>query len=332
MRNFTVNVIPKSENGRIPLALASQVMLDIQQMLSDIGEYLIRREMAIQNTLRSETLSRFVLYMDNDGGVSFGTSTSDDGSSRLMDDTIDLMERTMDAMGSGTGGYWMEDNYADPFYRNHIIYDIVALSEHVNGYPDCTLSYGNPENLKTFGRADVERLGSFIKNKGMSVNGLVIGYISSTSSKSKGQIIGFTYGTNKVKLQFRERAVENTARGLVGKAVYVSGKLMYSQDGDLLEIRDVNTVAKAEAIKFRRIIGTDSDAALKEPAPVSISYDGRWTLRNDDLGISVTKDTWDDAVQSFHEYFMFLCGEYLVEGKELSDEEIQIRDLLATMV
>lgn len=333
MRSFIVNVVPKSEGGRIPATLAGQVMIDIQQMLSDIGEYLIRRELGIQNSIDPKNMSRFILYMDGDGGISIGTSTESQPIGSITQDAIDLMEETMDAMGSGTGGYWMEDNYADPYFRNNIIYDIVALSEHVNSYPDCSFMYGSPDNLKTFGKVDVVRLGNFIKEKGMSANGASLGLITSTESKSKGKILGFECGTDRVKLHFRDRSVENVARGLVGKGcAYVVGKLMYSSEGRLLEIRDVYNIVQAETIRFRRAIAPEADVLLKEPLVANISYDGKWHLRNDELGISSTKDTWDEAVQAFNDYFVFLWTEYMMDERELNGEDAEIRAALSKMM
>ena len=331
MRNFIVNVVPKSENGRIPAALAGQIMIDIQEMLADIGEYLVRREMGIQNSLKQEILSKFTLYMDDAGGITIGTSPN--GSGTIVEDAIDLMEETMDAMGSGTGGYWMEDNYADPFFRNHVIYDIVALSEHVNGYPDCSFMYGSPDNLKTFGQVDVARLAAFMKDRGMVANGASLGLITATTSKSKGQLIGFECGSDRVKLSFRDRSVENDARALIGKGpVYIAGKLMYTDEGKLSEIRDVYNVTPAQTIRFRKLIAADSDIFVKEPVVANIAYDGSWTLRNDDLGISVTKDTWDETVQAFNDYFMFLWTEYMTDDRELVGEDAEIRDILKTYI
>ena len=333
MRNFMINVAPKTEGGRIPVALAGQIMMDIQEMLSDIGEYLIRSELGIQNSLRPEILSKFTLFMDGDGGISIGTSTNEHIVGSITEGALDLMEDTMDAMGSGAGGYWMEDNYIDPFFRNHIIYDIVALSEHINGFSDCVLTYGSPDNMKTFGQVDVARLASFMKEKGMSANSAALGLITTTVSKSKGQIIGFECGKNKVKLHFRDRSVENVARTLAGKGpVYVAGRLMYSEEGNLMEIRDVYNVTLAQTIRFRKLIAATSDISVKEPVVANISFDGRWTLSNDTLGISVTKDTWDDAVQEFNDFFMFLWTEYMMEDKELEGEDAEIRDALKALI
>lgn len=329
MSNFVVNVVPKTENGRIPAALAGQIMIDIQQMLSDIGEYIVRREMGVQNSINPEILSRFVLYMDGDGGIAIGTSTDAPEIGSVTQDAIELMERTMDAMGSGTGGYWMEDTYADPFFRNNIIYDIVALSEHINGYPDCSFMYGTPENLKTFGRVDVARLDAFIKNKGWSADGATIGLITSTMSKSKGQILGFECGTDKVKLHFKDRSVENAARDLLGKgAVYVAGRLMYSREGNLLEIRDAYTVTPAQTIRFRRLVSPSADVTVNEPVVANVLYDGKWHIKHEELGVSVSKDTWDETVQEFNNYFMFLWSEYIDEDRELVGEDAEIRETL----
>ena len=333
MRNFTVNVSPRSENGKVPVALAGQIMIDIQQMLSDIGEYLIRRELGVQNGIGPELLSKFVLFIDDDGGMSIGTSTNDALEGSIIEEALDLMAATMDAMGSGAGGYWMEDNYADPYYRKHIIFDIVALSEHINEHPECVLTYGTSDDMRTFGRADVARLDAFIKEKGMVTNGAALGLMTSVSSKSKGQILSFECGTDRVKLSFRDRSVENAARGLVGEGpVYVAGRMFYTNEGDLSEIREIYDVLPARTMRFRRLIAADADIQVKEPVVADISYDGRWALRNDALGISVTKDTWDDTVQAFNDYFMFLWTEYMSDDRELEGEDAEIRDVLKTFV
>lgn len=332
MRSFTVNVVPGSEGGRIPVGLAGQIMIDIQQLLSDIGEYLIRRELGVQNLLHPEILSRFVLYIDGNGGMSIGSSTEQKCIGTITDDTIDLMERTLDAMGSGAGGYWMEDNYLDPFYRNHIIYDIVALSEHVNAYPDCMFQYGSLENMKTFGAVDIPRMAAFLKDRGMTAQGAALGIVTDTVSKSKGHIIGFTCGKDRVRLQFRDKASENAARSIAGNAVYIAGKLMYSQEGDLMEIRDAHDLTPATEIRFRRLIAPDGDVSIKVPLSARVSYDGSsWTLSNEDLGLSVTKDNWDDTVQAFHDYFVFLWSEYMIGEKELKGEDAEIREYLRTL-
>lgn len=333
MRNFMVNVAPKADGGRIPAALAGQVMIDFQQILSDIGEYLIKRELNIQNTIRPEILSRFVLYMDGEGNIGVGTSMDEPVVGTLAEEALDLLEDTIDALVSGAGGYWMENNYTDPFYRNHIIFDIVALYLHISQYPDCVFMYGSPDNMKAMGDIDVARLDAFIKEKGMGINSASLGLIKSTFSKSKGQLLTFECGKDRVKLQFRDRATENAARSLADKgAVFVAGRLMFSQDGNLLEIRDAYNVTQAHTVRFRKLIAADSDVSIKEPLVANISYDGKWRLTNDELGISVSKETWDEAVQEFNDYFMFLWTEYMTSNRELEGEDAEIRDFLKTLL
>ena len=53
MKNFTVNVIPDKEDGKVPVYLAGQVMVDIQQLLMDVGEYLTAKELRIQRSMTS---------------------------------------------------------------------------------------------------------------------------------------------------------------------------------------------------------------------------------------------------------------------------------------
>jgi hypothetical protein len=71
---------------------------------------------------------------------------------------------------------------------------------------------------------------------------------------------------------------------------------------------------------------------LAVPIEVTVEYDPKsmiWKLTYPDLGISSSDQEWDTAVAGFHDYFVFLCDNYLSdEGKELSDEETEVRNIL----
>lgn len=336
MRSFTVNVSPVEEGGKIPVYLAGQVMVDVQQILMDVGEYITARELRIQKSMDRGLVSRFMLYMTAEGGISVDTSVDvpdTEARGNIVDDALDLMERTMDALGSGAGGYWMEDNFSDPFYRSHVIYDVVALSEHLSEFPGCALMYGSPENLKRFGRVDVQKMASFLKEKGDNGGGAAIGLISSASSKSKGRRFFLDTDGGRTRIAFADADAEKAASSIAdGSPVIIGGTIVVSEEGGIAEIKDAGVAAPAESIKFKRLLASNADIKLSSPVEARISYsDGKWTLRNEEAGVTVSHETWDSTVQAFHDQMVFLWIEYASKDREFEGEEAEVSEYLKSL-
>ena len=336
MKDFTVNVVPNEEGGKIPVYLAGQIMVDIQQILMDIGEYLTARELRIQNSMKQDLLSRFLLYMGSDGSISMDTSfalpeITEFGN--LVDDAMDLTQMTLEALGSGVGGYWVDDHIQDPFYKKHIVYDVVALNNHLASFPECSLMFGPSDNPKKFGQVDMEKMASYIREKGNMGAGATIGVISVIPSKSKGPRINLLRGEDRVRLSFADQQSEKAALALDGKPVMIGGMLIIDNDGKLVEIRDAGGITEAKEIQFRRLVASNGDVMLKNQVKAELSMsDGKWTLKNADTGVSVTHESWDSAVQAFHDQMVFLFTEYMDESKQLEGEEAEIRDYLRSLI
>ena len=336
MKNFTVNVIPNEDGGKVPVFLAGQVMVDIQQMLMDVGEYLTAKELRIQKSMGRALLSRFILYMGADGSMTFDTAVNvpeTESRGNIVDDALTLMESTMDAIGSGAGGYWMEDNYSDAFYRKHVIYDIVSLSQHLSAFPECSLMYGPAENPKRFGQADVQKMASFVREKGNIGVGATVGLIVSSQSKSKGTRLSLVCGESRARLSFADNENEKAALALADKGpVMIGGRMVVDDDGNLTEILDAGGVTAAENIMFHRLLAANGDVVLAHPLKANIIYDsGKWTLKNPETGISVTHDSWDEAVQAFHDQMVFLWVEYADSEKQFEGEEAEIKEYLLSL-
>lgn len=337
MKNFTVNVVPNDENGKIPVFLAGQVMVDVQQILMDIGEYLTAKELRIQKSMSQTLVSKFMLFMNPDGSISTDTSVNApevEGYGSLVDDALDLLEKTLDALGSGVGGYWMEDNYSDGFYRDHVIYDVAALYEHLSAFPGCTLMYGTGGEPKKFGRVDMGKLAAFIQDKGGKYSGATVGILSSAPSKSKRTRYFLDCGGNRVRLNFADAESEKAAAAYVGKGpVFVGGTIINDDEGTITEIASAGGVAPATGIQFRRLVAPGGDVKLGKPLKADISFDGeKWKLSNEDVGTSVSHATWDESVQAFHDRMIFLWTEYADESKELDGEEAEVRSFLLGLV
>ena len=332
MTGFTVNVISEKEDKRVPIAVAGQIMVDVQDLFRHIGEYLISREMRLQEAVPSALGDKFTIYMDRTGGIILDASTytpETEGYGNVVEDALVLLEATLDTLGSGTGGYWVDDNFTDAIYRNQVVIDIVALYQDLNDKGGYALMYGSGSELKRFGKVNVEKMANFISERGMSVNGVTIGAVENLGNKPGRYTLN--NGSDTIRITFSDPKLA----GYAGKGpCIVAGKVNYSEEGRITSVENVHEMVPLTTIKYRRIISANGDVTLKVPVDVDVAFrDGKWILSNKDLGILSSKQRWDDAVADFHDYFIFLWTEYKMKGSDgLSDEEKEIRDSLNALV
>jgi len=327
---MNISVMPKDENGRIPISLAGSVLVCIQDILYGIGEYLVMKELKLQNHTDARLRDMFRLYVDPASGVSMGTSSSN--SSGIVEDALALMERTLIGIGSGAGGYWIDDTFTDPRSRRIIVQDVMRLAGILNGNEQFFLRFSADS---MFDNVDAEKLEQYLERMQMSADGATCGVVRTVSSRSgRSDGIRIDIGGERIKASFLTPDAESGAALFDGRPVIAAGRIKFS-NGRISEITDIGKIVPLETMMFRRIISSDGDLSLAEPLTVSVEYDAEkeeWTLSNDELGVSVHKGTWDEAMVSFHDYFIFLYSTYRDPKKQLSDEEIEMRDRLMTLV
>lgn len=333
MTGFTVNVVSEKEDKRVPIGVAGQIMVDIQDLFRHIGEYLISREMRLQEAVPRSLGDKFTIYMDKTGGIVLDASTETpetEGYGNVVDDALKVLEATLDTLGSGTGGYWVDDNFTDAIYRNQVVIDIVALYQDLNDREGYALMYGSGSELKKFGKVDVEKMAKFISERGMSVNGATVGVIENMGSRPGSSRFTLNNGSDTVRITFSDQKFAGNA----GKACIVAGKINYSEEGKISSVENIYDVVPLTTIKFRRVISSNGDVTLKVPVDADVTFrDGKWVLSNKDLGILASKQRWDDAVTEFHDFFVFLWTEYKTKDPATLDEEgKEIRDSLDALV
>jgi len=331
---FNITVRSEKEDKRIPIAVASDVMFDVQLMLTHIGESLIAEELGSHVRPAEALTERFTLYLDPEsGGISFRTSAGK-GKSTLMDKSITKLVLTMEKMGSGTGTYWMEDNFVDPRYRCMVLYDLMQLSKHMAPEKGCVLIFGDNGNEKRFVPLDVVKAQAFLDGNGRIARSTAFGILNGARSKRNVMMYSFVSGDDRAKISFRSKEAEDEASRYVNGAVVVKGSLKYSDDGELLDVSDVESVEPFNKKIFRHMISADRDIPLSLSVEANVSYDvgsALWKLTYPDLGISSSDQDWDVAVAGFHDYFVFLCDNYLTKEGDLSDEEKEVKELLDTL-
>jgi hypothetical protein len=332
---FGITVRSEREDKRIPIAVASDVMFDVQLLLTHIGESFIAEEFGSHDRPAEGLAERFTLYIDPDsGGISFRTSAGK-GRSALMDKAVAKLVATLDKMGSGSGMYWMEDNFRDPRYRCLVLYDLMQLSKHVAVKKGFSMFFDADGSEKRFEPMDLDKAQAFLDKNGRVSRGSVAGILNGVQSKRNAPLYGFVVGDDRVRISFRSKDVESEASRCVNGAVVVKGVLKYSDDGELLEVSDIESVEPFNKKIFRHVISADRDIPLAISVEAGVGYDSGpmlWRLSYPDLGISASDQDWDTAVAGFHDYFVFLCDNYLARDEAgLSDEEREVRDLLDSL-
>ena len=332
---FSITVRSEKEDKRIPIAVASDVMFDVQLMLTHIGESFIAEEFGSHGRPAEALAERFTLYMDPEsGGISFKTSAGK-GKSALMDKALAKLIVTMEKMGSGTGTYWMEDNFKDPRYRCMVLYDLMQLSKHMARERGYSLFFGTDGKEKKFEPVDLGKAQAFLDKNGRITKNSVAGILNGARSKRNTAMYSFVIGEDRAKISFLSKEAEGDASRCVNGAVVVKGVLKYSDDGELLEISDAESVAPFTMKVFRHMISAGRDIPLAASVEANVGYDNAtmlWKLTYPELGISASDQDWDVAVAGFHDYFVFLCDNYLTKDeKELSDEEREVKGLLETL-
>jgi len=334
MTSFSINVRSSKDDKRIPIAVASDVMFDVQLLLTHIGESFISKEFGSYGRPADPLTDRFTLYIDpNSGGISFRTSAGS-GQSALMDNAMRMLVSTLKKMGSGSGTYWMEDTFEDPCYRSMILYDLIRLSEHMAVARGYTLMFGSDSAETKFAPLDIEKAKAFLEKNSRSAQGSVVGLLSSVMTKRSIPMYGFTVGDSRVRISFH-RDTEGNASQYADRPVTVIGTLRYSDSGELLEVSDVTSVEPFDKKAFTHMISAERDVPLTKQIEAAVVYDNVasvWKLNYPDLGISISDNDWDSAVAEFHDYFVFLFDNYSSkDDNELSDEEKEVKELLNSL-
>jgi hypothetical protein len=331
---FSITVRSEKEDKRIPIAVASDVMFDIQLLLTHIGESFIAHELDSQDRPSEALTERFTLFIDPDSGISYRTCAGK-GKSGLMDRAAAMLITTLEKMGSGSGTYWMEDNFKDPRYRCMVLTDLIHLSRHMSEERGYTLLFSSDGKENKFVPMDTEKAEAFLKSGARISQMNAAGVLNSIHTKRNVPLYSFSAGADKARVSFRSKDAEADASQYAGGAAVISGTMKYSEDGELLDVHDVTSVLPFDKITFRHIISADRDIPLNSEIEVSVKYDtdtAVWKLSYSDLGISVSNKDRDAASAEFHDYFAFLCDNYLSdEEKELSGEEKEVKELLISL-
>ena len=324
MDTLNFDLVPK-EGVELSDERAEKIMDDVQNLLKHIGMYITTVEMGFQGKTPEAFEAKFDLAQEP---VARNVGKS------LIDTALDMLENTLDVAGSNIVNRWLMENFTDPRYRVAVAKALMVLCDDLEGY---TLRYGREKRLKDLRNADSKRFEESSKADVKSFTFTFAGVLDRESDVKTGYKYYFDTGTNVFRIPTGKEFTEKDAMKYSGKgACLISSIAILNDEGELADIKESCGITDFPGIVFNRIITPHRDVALLNPLLADISFDRksrRWTLSNNLLGISSTKHDWNDAMTGFHDYFMFLWEIYVEGAKgDLSEEEIEIRDYLLSMV
>lgn len=326
MQQFSFKVVNSADaDSEVPVTVAGQIMVDIQNLLADVGELMVRQELRTQNSLPEGIRDRFTLRMKGTGGA--GTRT--DGA--LIEDALAMMCSELDRANLKSDAPAQSGNHIEAMGRARIAGDMLALADHLEGY---TLSYGSEEGgMRVFRMNSRTALEKEAAVDASSIPSAIIGKVSRDPVRRNRWLV--SNGADSVPLSFSPGMSQEDIDSFESFGpLIVLGTVSLDEAGRLAGIRDVTSCYQFPIVKFHRAIGSERDILLFNPVPACVSYNaakGVWTLVNEDLGISESKPSWDEAVMAFHEYFLFLWETYAESDEEFQGEELEVRDYLRSM-
>lgn len=302
VRTPSFKVVADGRDGEIPVSVAGRIMMDIQSLIVHIGAQMIEKEMMAVYEVPKEYLNRFILHITEVNGKSMTLSTKaqDKFTGSMMDDAVGMLTCIMDSDESVLPEL-IVNMFPDPKYRSWIIQDLDALSRDMKGY---SISYDSMEASGTFKGTSEETIPQWTYPLPEDHPGTAVGLLY---EDPLGRL-RLACDKGDVDLGIPEDRDNTGEAESCGSNPYaVTGHLIFTKEGILSEIRNVEGLRKVQAIEVPRIISKDSDVRLESPVTALISYvpDSKlWILSNDRLDISATGRTWDDAVRAFHDAFM----------------------------
>lgn len=322
MQQFNFKVVSAEDpDAEVPIIVAGQIMVDIQNLLTDVGELMVRQELRTQMLLPDGVRDRFSLKMQGHGGASGSRRDSS-----LLEDALFLLCAELDRANLSSTVPPETSNHIEASGRKKIASDVLALYKHLDGY---VLTYGVGDDMRKFRMNARKSLEKEAATDLSVMPSAIIGVIERDPEHPNRWLIS---NGKPMPVSFSDSLDRSDVASFPGMGPLIAvGNIVFGDDGEPSGIRNVTSCYMFPSVRFHRIITSERDLLLLNPVEACPGYNsdkGLWTLSNDDLGIDVSKPTWDSAVAAFHEYLMFLWETYVESDEPFEGEEKEIGDLL----
>ncbi len=323
MRRLEFRVVgPDGDGGRVPPEVGDRVVGDVQRLLSDVGELMVRRELRTQSWLPEDMVSRFVMRSGEGSGPKRGDET-------LLDDALALTCDELDRVALYRIHPEPSPSRIEAEGRRRIAEDVLRLADDLGGY---SLYYGTGDRMRKFRMNARESLEEMV-SEGCSGPVAVIGVVAKDPVHPGRMTI--TNGYETVPISFREDAPREAFPSYLRLGPVVAcGRVAVDSEGKMTSMTDVPECLPFPRVVFGRIITPTKDVVLLNPVVAFPGYDrekGLWTLCQEDLGIEVAKPTWDQAVVAFLDYVAFLWETYVESEGPFEGEDREVHEFLSSL-
>lgn len=328
MRQFNFKVVDAEDEGaEVPVLVAGQIMIDVQNLLTDVGCLMVRQELRTQSRLPDGVADRFTLKIQGGAGA-VGSKAQSGGT--LLEDALAETVSELDRANMASAMQGEPDGHIEAEGRRRIASDILALQKHLEGR---IMMYGIGDDMRRFRVNPRRGLEDEASLDIGSVQSAVVGILSRDPVRHGRWVL--SNGIDSFPAVFSDSYTGEVASKQVGGSpAIVTGYVTLDADGRITSLKDIIGCYPFPSLKFHRAITKDRDIPLLNPVEAVVGFNQAkkaWTLVNRDLGISVSKPSWDEAVASFHEYFVFLWETYVETEEEFQGEELDERELLMSM-
>lgn len=290
---------------------SDRVMDVVDELFREICRNIVRAELRLQGEVPEGMVSRVGLL---DGGA-------------LAADSRRFMDETLDYLGGSVRGTWMSDTYPDVLGRKRIAAKVMGLVEALDG---CALVHGPEDDTRAFSDIDRIWVGGMASALMRAHDGGIMGVVVKDPKRrdhwaitSGGEPIpmGFTSSVSRYDMEDFSKA----------GPVIATGTVVRDESGGIVELRAVENCYTFPGAVFLRGISEKGDIGLVYPLEGIPDYYARtrtWYLRNADLGLEASSDSWDGCSIEFHRRFVDL---WMSHADGTSDGNARIRGMLAEM-
>lgn len=292
-------------------AVSERVLAAVDALFGEICRNIVSGELRLQGEVPED------LYNDAD--------VLDDRD--LSADARRMMDGTLDYLGGGTHGTWMDDTFPDVVGRKRVAARVLDVASALDG---CVLIHGVEGEESVFSGVDTVWVRGMANAVVRATNGGLMGLVVKDPARrdhwalmrDDGLVpLIFKPGTSRYDIE------DYAAAG----PVIVTGTVIRDDDDHVVEIRTIENCYTFPGVVFLRGIGAGRDLGLVsalEAVPSYYQRGRRWYLRNLDLGIEAEGDTWDSCVMDFHRRFMDLWHSH---SDGTAEANARIREMLDAM-
>ena len=311
MGTYTLRVVT-ADDYDVPAesAVSERVLAAVDAIFGEICRNIVSGELRLQGEVPEALYADAGIFDDRD----------------LSADARRMMDGTLDYLGGGTHGTWMDDTFPDVIGRRSVASAVLDIHSDLEGN---VLLHGPDDDVAAFSDINLVRVTEMAGVLTRAYNGGIMGIIVK-DPKRRGHY-AITSGNGLIPLIYVPTVPSYDREDFAAAGpVIAMGTVVRDEENRIIELRAVENCYTFPVAVFQRGISSEGHEGLVYPLEGIPSYYARtatWYLKCDELGLESSAKSWDECVIGFHRRFVSLWASY--EDGTLDNPKI--RDILDMM-